>query len=213
MSARELVRERWDEVARRHGCEPAAARKVLDELAAAYADPHRAYHTLEHIAVLLRLLEEHGDRAADHDALVLAILFHDAVYDPARADNEAASAELAAARLTGLGVPQATVAKAARFIRATQHGADPGGGEESDLALILDLDLSVLAASPDAYRAYAQAIRREYAHYPEETYRQGRRRVLEAFLARERIYRTEHLHAVWEARARENLAREIADLG
>jgi predicted metal-dependent HD superfamily phosphohydrolase len=71
----------------------------------------------------------------------------------------------------------------------------------------------VLATAPDRYRAYAQAIRHEYAVFPDELYRLGRRRVLEGFLARPQIYRIEWLRALWEAPARANLASEIAELG
>ena len=62
------------------------------------------------------------------------------------------------------------------------------------------------------YRAYAEAIRREYAFVPDQLYRPGRRRALEGFLARERIYLTDRLGALWERAARTNLAGEIAEL-
>jgi predicted metal-dependent HD superfamily phosphohydrolase len=210
MSAREAVQRCWADLARRRGIESAAAQPVLDELLGAYAEPHRAYHTLDHIAALLELLEVHGRDATDRDALELAILFHDIVYDPARTDNEAASAELARERLAALGFPEATTTKVARYILATQHGTSTEAAADTDLALLLDLDLSVLAAEPEAYLAYAQAIRREYAQYQDEVYRPGRRRVLKGFLARERIYLTDRLRALWEAPARANLAGEIA---
>lgn len=175
----------------------------------AYAEPHRHYHTIEHIASLLRLLDEHGHEVMDHDAMVLAILFHDIVYDPVRHDNEEASAGVAAERLAQLDLPDRLIIKVRRYILATRHGESAGAIDDTDLALLLDLDLSVLAAEPSLYRAYAQAIRREYAHVPDELYRSGRRQVLEGFLARERIFRTE-LH--WEEAARANLAGEIAGL-
>jgi predicted metal-dependent HD superfamily phosphohydrolase len=213
MSAGALVEQRWRELAGRRGCAGPAAQRVFEELAAAYGEPHRAYHTLEHIATLLRLLDAHGDGAVDRDSLVLAILFHDAIYDPARADNEAKSADLAAARLAALGFGEETIARVRRHILATRHGAGIDAGADADAALLLDLDLSVLAAPPAAYRAYAQAIRREFAVYADDVYRPGRRRVLQGFLARERIYLTERLFALWEGPARVNLAAEVAELG
>jgi predicted metal-dependent HD superfamily phosphohydrolase len=213
MSAREAVQRCWTGLARRHGIASSAAQPVLDELLGAYAEPHRAYHTLDHIAALLQLLEVHGKDATDRDALELAILLHDIVYDPERTDNEAASAHLARERLAALGYPEATTTKVARYILATQHDTGTeAAAADTDLALLLDLDLSALAAEPEAYLAYAQAIRREYAHYRDEVYRAGRRRVLEGFLARERIYFTGRLRALWEARARANLAGEVAAL-
>jgi len=201
----------WDDLMRRHGIAGAAADAVLAELVAAYAEPHRHYHTLDHIAALLRLLDEHGAGATGRDAIRLAILFHDAIYDPARQDNEAASAAMAQRRLSDLGFPQPVIVKVERLILATRHGIETPAGD-ADLDLLVDLDLAVLAAPEAEYRAYADAIRREYAIYPDAVYRPGRRRVLESFLARDRIYRSERLRALWEASARANLAREIAEL-
>ena len=212
MSATALVQAAWGDLVRRYAQVGAAADAVLSELVRAYSEPHRHYHTLDHIAALLQLLKQHGAAAADGDAIRLAILLHDAIYDPARADNEAASAALAQRHLAGLGFPRPLIAEVERFILATRHGPDTElAVPDADLALLLDLDLAVLAAPWADYRAYAQAIRREYALYPDEVYRPGRRRVLEGFLARERLYLTSHLQALWEAPARANLAREIAE--
>jgi hypothetical protein len=61
-----------------------------------------------------------------------------------------------------------------------------------------------------AYRDYAAKIRQEYAWVPEPQYRDGRRRVLESFLSRPRIYH--HLGHL-EASARRNVATEIGRLG
>jgi predicted metal-dependent HD superfamily phosphohydrolase len=211
-SAVALVQQRWDDLALRRGRSGPAAAAALDELIRAYRQPHRHYHTLDHIAALLMLLQRHTDAGSDQEALTLAILFHDVVYDPRRQDNEQASASLAAKRLTGLNFPEGLIATAVRFILATQHAREPPPGEDRDLDLLLDLDLSILAAPREAYRTYALAVRREYAHVPDALYRPGRRRVLGGFLARGRIYRTERLRALWEASARANLAAEIAEL-
>jgi len=213
MDALDQVQRCWNALVSRQGCDPLAAGAMLEDTVRAYGEPHRSYHTLDHIAALLALLDRHGADAADRDALTLAILFHDVVYDPTRQDNEEASARWAVARLDPLGFPADLRAKVERHIVATRHdrAIDPIG--EADLALLLDLDLSILAAPPDKYRAYAQSVRREYAFVPDRLYRSGRRRVLEGFLQRARIYLTEPLRAAWEQPARDNLAAEIARLG
>jgi predicted metal-dependent HD superfamily phosphohydrolase len=212
MTAQELLSETWRQLAARHGVGAALAQAVLEELIGAYVEPARQYHTLEHIAALLRQLDEHGDGVIDHDAVALAILFHDVVYDARRQDNEQASAAVARQRLTALGFATDIIDKVAAYIEATQHGRKLDAVADHDLALLLDLDLSTLAAPPDVYRRYANAIRGEYAHVPDALYRSGRRQILDGFLARERIYRTERLHGLWEARARANLSEEIAGL-
>ena len=211
MKPHKLVSSAWRDLVRRHGYDAVAAERALEELVRAYAEPHRHYHTLDHIADLLRLLEKHGG-VSGADAVKLAILFHDAVYDPARQDNETASARLAVVQLSALGFAADLVAKVESYILATQHGAPVAAIGDADLDQLLDLDLSVLAAAPDRYRAYAQAIRQEYAMVSDALYRPGRRRVLEGFLARPQIYRTEGLRSLWEAPARANLAGEIAVL-
>ena len=211
MTAQALLSETWRRLAARQGVRAPMAEPVLDELIGAYLQPARQYHTLDHIAALLRQLEEHKDGVIDHDAVALAILFHDVVYDPRRQDNEAQSAAVARQRLTSLGFAAAGVDTVAAYIEATQHGREVEI-TDPDLALLLDLDLSTLAATPDVYRLYTSAIRREYSHVPDALYRRGRRQVLDGFLARKRIYRTERLHALWEARARANISEEIAGL-
>lgn len=211
MTAQELLSETWRRLAAGQGVHAPSAEAVLDELIGAYLQPARQYHTLDHIAALLRQLEQHKAGVIDHDAVALAILFHDVVYDPRRQDNEAQSAAVARQRLTSLGFAAAGVDKVAAYIEATQHGGEVEI-TDPDLALLLDLDLSTLAAAPDAYRLYAGAIRREYHSVPDALYRSGRRQILDGFLARKRIYRTERLHALWEARARANISEEIAGL-
>ena len=212
MNAHEQLSDVWCDLTRRQVRTGPAAHAALDELVQAYSEPHRHYHTIKHIASLLQLLDEHGRGVLDRNAVALAILFHDVIYDPARHDNEHASADFASERLAALGFPAQLIAKVKGYILATQHVHSPPTINDVDLALLLDLDLSILAAPPAEYRTYAQAIRREYAHVPDALYRLGRRRILEGFLARERIYQTEQLHALWDERARTNIAGEIAGL-
>ncbi|KQP40071.1 hypothetical protein ASF49_21455 [Methylobacterium sp. Leaf104] len=187
----------------------AAAWRALDT---GYGAADRHYHGWPHVAALLAghdSVRAHPDFAGlDGDAIDLAIVFHDAIYDTARADNEARSADLLLAE-AGPASGDACVRSAAAMIRATAaHGpsADPA------TRLLLDLDLAVLGAPPAAYAAYAAAIRREYAAVPETGWRLGRAQVLDRFLARPRLYQTDLFHDLLEAAARANLATEAAGL-
>jgi predicted metal-dependent HD superfamily phosphohydrolase len=211
MSDEELVAQTWRGLATRQSTNARAAEAVLDGLIRAYREPVRHYHTLAHIAALLRQLEAHSGAVGNRDAVALAIIFHDVVYDPRRQDNEQQSAVVARERLGALGSPASLVQKVTTYIEATQHGRELDSGDE-DLALLLDLDLSTLASAPDTYRLYASDIRREYGHVPNALYRLGRRQILKSFLAREKIYRTPALAERWEARARANISEEIAQL-
>jgi predicted metal-dependent HD superfamily phosphohydrolase len=211
MNACQLFSDAWAEIARRRGCERGMVEVVLNELLRAYSEPNRQYHTIDHIASLLRQLEKHGLLIVDRETVTLAILFHDVVYDPVQEDNEERSAALAREQLSSAGFPDEVVGKVERYILASKH-SDDTRIPDPDLAVFLDLDLSILAASPPEYLAYAQAIRREYRHIPDKLYRTGRQRILREFLARERIFGTDQLHMLWEERARANILGEIADL-
>jgi predicted metal-dependent HD superfamily phosphohydrolase len=65
MNACELLSEVWRDLTRGQAC-TGPAQAVLDELVGAYSEPHRHYHTIEHVASLLRLLDEHGRGVLDH---------------------------------------------------------------------------------------------------------------------------------------------------
>jgi predicted metal-dependent HD superfamily phosphohydrolase len=217
MTPEQIVRQTLDDAVSRLGM--AGCRSVTVDVAptqqallTAYREPLRAYHTLDHIAALLDLFEEHGKLAAEPDAVRLAILYHDIVYNPRRPDNEAASAAVAVRDLTVLGAPTALIERVAALVLATQHGTTSPDPADTDLCLLLDLDLSVLAAAPAIYDAYAAAIRREYAHVPGLLYRPGRRKVLQRFLDTAPLYLTPQLADRWDAAARQNLAREISRL-
>ena len=177
------------------------------QLAARYAEPHRRYHTLAHVDALRRGLRQWQALAREPQLIDAAIWFHDAVYDPRAADNEARSAALARIELAALGWRAPDIERIATLVLATQrHQADP---HDADAWLFLDLDLSVLAQTPERYQAYAEAVRAEYAWVDDARYRAGRTAVLRSFIERDAIYRTPALRAAWEAPARANLAAEL----
>lgn len=201
----------WDDAITAAGADPGGARGLHRALEARWAEPQRAYHGRAHLAHVLAVvgeLRDAGEPVADPAAVVLAAWYHDAIYDPWAGDNEARSADLARRDLAGLGVDPARVARVADLVLATRdhRPADP------DAAVLVDADLAILAAAPDAYAAYAAAVRTEYAFVPEDAWRAGRAAVLQGFLARPRLYTTPTQHARADARARANLGREVAAL-
>jgi len=78
--------------------------------------------------------------------------------------------------------------------------------------VFLDLDLSILGASEDDYNGYMEQIREEFKHYSEAEYRDGRIKVMQGFLNRERLYFSDYFYSKYEVRARENIEREIKSL-
>ena len=182
--------------------------RAASVLARCYAEPHRAYHDLEHIAECLAWLDVARGQAERPDELALALWFHDAVYVPLAPDNEAKSARLFADLASEAGVPDACVGRISLLILATTTHA----GEAGDALLMSDIDLAILGAPPHRYARYERAIRREFAEVDEERYRLGRTCVLRGFLGRLAIYRTALFAARLEAQARHNLGAALASL-
>jgi predicted metal-dependent HD superfamily phosphohydrolase len=183
----------------------------VSALEAAYAEPHRRYHTRQHIEQCLALLDQVPDLMdSERQVLTWAIWWHDAVYDPTASDNEARSAELAKADLRDLDVSIHAREEVARLIRLTAGHVV----EEDDRLgeILVSIDLSILGAPPEIYDAYALAVRQEYAHVSDAAWRQGRPKVLQHFLDAPAIYPDPSLRDHFEAQARANLAREIAAL-
>ncbi|RBY80727.1 metal-dependent phosphohydrolase [Blastococcus sp. TF02A-26] len=175
---------------------------VLD----AWGQPHRRYHDLAHLAAVLGIVGRLEEAAQDPAAVRLAAWYHDVVYDPRRADNEEVSAERARAGLRGL-VPDERVEEVVRLVLLTAgHGAAPG---DANGAVLCDADLAVLAGPPDAYAAYASAVREEYGHLSDAEFTTGRIAVLEHLLGLETLFRLPAVAADWTPRARANLTAEL----
>lgn len=182
---------------------------VYNRLVAAYSEQHRHYHTLQHLRECLAHLDATASLARHSDEVELALWFHDAVYDPRRDDNELRSADWAADALRSAGCGEAVASRVHALVLATRaHEA----GDDPDVRLLVDIDLAILGTAPARYGEYARQVRAEYAHVPHALFRTRRAALLEALLARERIYATDAFHAALEQRARANLATELDTL-
>jgi len=91
----------------------------------AHAEPHRAYHTLDHIAACLRHLDDVREQTDRPDEIEMALWFHDAVYAPFSATNEEDSAEWAADWLQERGLDKAATARIADYILETKSHDAP----------------------------------------------------------------------------------------
>lgn len=180
-------------------------------LRAAYSEPHRHYHTLEHIEdCLAHLAAVEGLSAEERRTLELAIWWHDAVYDPTRGDNEAVSAEWARRDLTAMGEPPGAIEEVSRLILLTSgHAVEPG---DRLGAVLVSIDLSILGRAPAAYDRYAAQVREEYGFVADDAWRAGRAAVLRRFLEAPVIYADPTFADRYEKAARGNMARELERL-
>jgi predicted metal-dependent HD superfamily phosphohydrolase len=175
---------------------------VYQDLVARYAEPQRAYHTLEHIVECLGHFDAARHLAERPVEVEAAIWFHDAIYDPRSGDNEEQSALLAEQQMRTAGADDASVARIAALIRTTTHASTYF---EGDAALLVDVDLAILGTKPERFERYDAAIRQEYAWVPDTVFRRERARVLAGFMARPRIYFTTFFNYQFEGQARANI--------
>jgi len=191
----------------------------LDELLAAYATPPRAYHDFNHVREVLR---HHADVAAGPGwrqaaEAWLAVLYHDAIYEAGRSDNEARSARMAVAAITqwlpGSGIDANRVAELIELTaRHGQLSPDDFGDDAlaDDTRHFLDCDMAILGAEPEVFGAYDRGIAAEYrGKVPAWLFRLNRRRFLKALLGKPRIYLSDFFHERYDARARANLRRAV----
>lgn len=153
---------------------------LLNDVAGRWSERHRAWHGSRHLLPMLEeiLITSSGE---DRDILLLAALYHDAIYDPRASDNEEASARLLEAHAKDPSSP--VISRALAIIRASAWSSQP---EDALTQHFFDLDTRQLADDcPLGERlAYEQAIFREYQFTPWATYLVKRREFLDGWAAR-----------------------------
>lgn len=200
--------ERYEQLWRELGL--AVPEAAFDALVTSYAEPHRAYHTAQHIDECLAQLDR-VRASCERPALVeLALWFHDAVYDTHRTDNELRSAEWVTHELAAAGAPAANSDAVRALILVTCHNA---AANDIDAQLVTDIDLSILGAPRERFIEYESQVRREYEWVPDGVFRRERGKLLRHFLQRPSIYATDFFRDALENAARENLTYSLDQLG
>ncbi|MEG2804651.1 hypothetical protein [Stenotrophomonas sp.] len=184
------------------------------DLEAAYAMPPRAYHNFAHVQAVLQHCQAvaEGPGWQQPREVQLAALYHDAIYEAGRSDNEARSAALARQAIEQ-GLPQTgiDVDRVVALIALTaRHGALSAADIDAEAALFLDCDMAILGAPAAVFDAYDQGIAEEYAgHVPGFLFRLNRRRFLKQLLLKPRIFLSDFFHQRLDRAARANLRRRI----
>lgn len=187
----------------------AAALMLYDDIVAHYEADGRYYHTLAHIQHMLGTLQKMPFEGYDKTAVKLAVWYHDIIYDPQAADNEAQSAAYARQVLSPF-LAKDLVAEVERLILLTS--CHDTAVSDANGRVLIDADLATLGSDPATYDRYGAAIRQEYAFVPEDVYRRERTKLLERFLHKEHIFICDTFREKLENRARKNLQRELEHL-
>jgi predicted metal-dependent HD superfamily phosphohydrolase len=191
------------------------ANAIFDDVIARYSEPHRRYHTVEHVTGVVTRVSEIGHAVwphlgpdALHDSLsdvLIAAWYHDVIYDPTQSDNEDKSAELAIKHLHRLGFEQSRVSHVVDLILMTKGHRS----RTEHQAILADADLWTLGGPPEEYRLYGRLIRHEYAHVSEEDWLRGRSIAMRTFLDRPTIFATRYGRAQREVQAQVNVTADV----
>ncbi|WP_273443830.1 hypothetical protein [Neolewinella agarilytica] len=172
----------------------------------------RAYHNLNHLQEMIGHFPKNAPfrlpESRQAAIFGIALIYHDIIYQAGRKDNEKCSADRAEAALLLAGASTAETDYCRSLIMATKTH-QPDGPEANDQCLLIDLDLAVLARTPEGYDIYARAVRQEFSWFPDFLYRPGRKKALQHFLEQDFIYYTPMFREGYEDRARANLKREM----
>jgi len=182
---------------------------LFDEVACHYAEPHRRYHTTDHVSHCLTQFDAARPHMADPDAVELAVWYHDVIYDVGAADNEARSASLFEVRADGAIAPE-RIAVVHDLIMVTVH--TKVAPTSSDQAYMVDIDLSSFGLPWSRFLSDSVAVRDEFPHMPDQEFYPKQRNFLTSLLAREHFCYTAFFRARHERRARSNIERYLRDL-
>jgi len=172
-SLRELIKQSCPVHLLRHG-------RCVDEIVRRWSERHRVWHGPEHLRALLAhfAIRPSGD---ERDTLQLAALYHDAIYNPLRPDNEDESAALLLRHAADK--TNRIVQRAAEIIVASKWSAPPA---DALTMKFWEADCEPLAADYPlaSSMTYERAVFREYQWAPWTLYREKRAEFLRGWAQR-----------------------------
>jgi len=187
----------------------------------AYGGPERHYHNLDHLVHGLSEIRvwaaNTGASSLDLAMLRKAFWFHDALYDRGSAglSNEEASARLwLGSALDPAAQDSAGQDDVADLIRVTDHLQCDAIAHRLK-PVMLSADLAILGQDDEVYQAYARAIRAEYAHVPDASFKPQRQQALSQLrdLAEAgSMFGDPYFAEQYNLKAIDNLTREIEAL-
>ena len=169
-----------------------------------YSEPHRFYHTIQHITQMWKEFDDARHLFKNPVAAEFALFYHDCIYTPSliESGNEIASFNRANLILTILRRDEFP------FLAAVQFNilyCIDDIYETHDAILFKDMDYAILGKSKKEYDEYCANIKKEYFFAPVD-YRIA---FLESLLAKKRIYGSDFFYNKYEKKARENIKREL----
>jgi len=198
--------DRFQSLWKRNLCDGATnnSEAIYHRLLAGYQEPHRYYHTLDHIKHCLTLLEDCKALLSEPDALELAIWFHDVILVSGERNNESRSAQLYLELSDGIQ-RESLRQLVWRLIMATRHDGDHL--DDADSSYMVDIDLSSFGLPWDEFMHDSMNVRTESRHLCDADYQLKQTGFQRSLLARSHFYLSDFFFERLETQARENLAR------
>lgn len=203
-------KKEWEDLCDKIGIEPDYI--MFDELMSRYTESHRYYHNQNHLEAMLLEFENITQIIRNYEAVLLAIWFHDAIYDTHAKDNEERSAKLFSDFALEKNLSHDLSAEVVRLILATKHDKIY---TDIDAQILNDIDLSIFGNPRSEFLKYEENIRKEYSWRNDNTYKKERLKVLTFFIGRldnRRIYQTSHFENKYGEDARKNITQLIGEL-
>jgi predicted metal-dependent HD superfamily phosphohydrolase len=184
----------------------ANASLVFRDLLLRYSAPVRCYHSVRHVVHCLHEFDRVAGCVDNPDAVELALWFHDAVFVPGDANNEARSADLFRQWADASFRPN-LVETICALILVTTHTGLPDRGDES---YIVDIDLSSFGVAWKEFKRDTLRIRNERPDVPDAVYYPAHVKFLQRLLDRPHIFHTDFFRNRYEETARRNIERLLA---
>jgi len=149
--------------------------KFNPEVISRYNEPHRFYHTIDHITDVLKKLNDKG--LEKNDELFLAAVFHDIIYNPKSNTNEEDSANLFISESKNSSLTYDQKEHIKQLILDTKSHKPTVKHSEEFIAI----DLSVFDGTLGQLIKYEQQIFKEFQFVDYKTYKPKRIEVLNHF--------------------------------
>lgn len=185
---------------------------LVNDLQKMYAG--RPYHNWDHVLAILLLGSRYPHLIKDIEAFFWMAIFHDAIYQSTRQDNEEKSASFARECLKEIVSSIRLELICAGIVSTAKHAVPTNSSPTAtqDIAFFLDCDLAILGSNQETFQAYDLAIRKEYDWVSDDQWRIGRAGVMNKFMTRNPLYFTKEMQIQFEANARKNMQKLIKDL-
>lgn len=181
---------------------------VWDLLIQHYGASKRRYHNFNHVIHCLTEMDRAWKQIEMPYAVVMAILFHDVIYEPNAKDNEKRSAHLFEL-IHHSSFEEHFIFRVKQLILATTHQHKPSNNDEK---IICDIDLSSFALPWKLFLKDSHAVRSEFATIPDRIYYRNKRIFLKSLLLRPRIFYSRFFYQRYEQAARKNIKRFLCKL-